>query len=50
MKCQNCNTRHVDSVLSNLAGDIKLVCNECANEIREKQMADMLFQSFRKKT
>jgi len=44
-KCQVCKNKLLIgrlTMLTNLAGDMKIVCDECANEIREKQIAAML--------
>ena len=39
MNCQECKNRPGTGILHNLSGYIKLVCDECAKEIREKQIA-----------
>lgn len=43
INCQECNNNQATSMLTNLAGNMKLVCDKCANEIREKQFAAMLY-------
>jgi len=42
MKCQECNEKQATVMITNLAGDMRFVCDECSTEIREKQWAKIL--------